>query len=161
MERWYVVYTKPRQERIACSQLNNQGFDALLPLCQKEKLTAGKRVRISEVLFPRYVFIKPKSEHFSFSSVKYTKGVTDFVRFGGQLATVSDQMITELIARQNDVVAPLFSRGEVVEVCDGPFEGISAVFQLPLAEQRCEVLLQWLGRASLVSMPFAHIAKLS
>lgn len=161
MERWYVVYTKPKQERTACSQLTNQGFDAFFPLCQKEKLTAGKRVRVSEILFPRYVFIKPKNEYLSFNSVKYTRGVTDFVRFGGQLATVSDQMVAELIARENDVVAPLFSQGEVVEVCDGPFEGISAVFQLPLAEQRCEVLLQLLGRASVVRMPFAHVAKLS
>ena len=49
----------------------------------------------------------------SFSSVKYTKGGTDFVRFGEIFDTVSNQTVADLNPRENDLVAPLFSYVEI------------------------------------------------
>ena len=38
-DRWYLAYTKPRQETVAHSNLEQQGFEAYLPLFKKFKKT--------------------------------------------------------------------------------------------------------------------------
>lgn len=38
-DRWYLAYTKPRQEQIAQVNLEQQAFEAYLPLYKKFKKT--------------------------------------------------------------------------------------------------------------------------
>ena len=35
---WYLIYTKPRQEKVALQNLEQQGYQCYLPLLPKEKL---------------------------------------------------------------------------------------------------------------------------
>lgn len=57
---WFVVYTMLKQK--ACLQLDNQGFSALFLSCKKEKITERKRVRASEILFSRHLFLNLQEE---------------------------------------------------------------------------------------------------
>ena len=38
---WHVIYTKPRQETIALTQLERQGYPCYLPIRRVEKLRRG------------------------------------------------------------------------------------------------------------------------
>jgi len=67
----------------ACLQLDSQCFKVLFLSCQKEKITEGKRVKASEILFPRHLFVNMKEEQMLFSLVKCAKWSADFIRFGG------------------------------------------------------------------------------
>ena len=40
LDRWYLAYTKPRQEAVAHVNLEQQGFEAYLPLFKKFKTYA-------------------------------------------------------------------------------------------------------------------------
>jgi transcriptional antiterminator RfaH len=58
MKKWYLLYTKPRQEKLALQHLQNQAYEAYLPLVQVEKIRQGVRGLAEEALFPRYLFVQ-------------------------------------------------------------------------------------------------------
>ena len=53
---WYLVKTKPRMEEMAEINLKNQSIEYFIP-----RFANGKRE--GKVIFPGYIFIKPKSGH--------------------------------------------------------------------------------------------------
>ena len=54
---WYLVYTKPRQEEVALTNLTRQGYGVYLPRLRQLRKRSGKQVPVVEPLFPRYLFI--------------------------------------------------------------------------------------------------------
>ena len=85
---WYLVKTKPRMEEIAEINLKNQNIEYFL-----SKSINGKRE--GKVIFPGYIFIKPKTGD-TFQSIRSTRGISDFVRFEIAFANASDETIDEL-----------------------------------------------------------------
>lgn len=151
MEKWYLLYCKPKQEFRAQQHLQNQGLTSFVPVIQCQKIKAGKKQPITEPLFPRYLFLYVPNTELNLSSIRSTRGVSDFVRFGGQLATVPAHFITELtsrqilLQRQTDRLA-VFSQGDKLTVSNGTFAGLDAVFDMPDGELRSMVLINILGQ---------------
>lgn len=56
--RWYLVHTKPGQEKCALDSLHRQGFQCYLPIIPSEKLRQGLLTVADEPLFPRCLFIR-------------------------------------------------------------------------------------------------------
>ena len=75
-------------EETAEMNLKNQSIEYFLP-----KFTCGKRE--GKVIFPGYIFIKPKKGD-TFQSIRSTKGVSYFVRFEMAFAYVSDETFDDL-----------------------------------------------------------------
>jgi transcriptional antiterminator RfaH len=98
MERWYAVFTKPRQEAVAVRHLNRQGFETYLPLMRRRRLRRGRLIRSEEPVFPRYVFLRVDLEQTNTASVRSTRGVVGFVRFGAYTAPVPDSLVAYLQA---------------------------------------------------------------
>jgi transcriptional antiterminator RfaH len=55
--RWWVVYTKSRQEKALARQLYGQQLSFYLPLVPQDHLIRGRRVRALVPLFQGYVFL--------------------------------------------------------------------------------------------------------
>ena len=55
---WYLVHTKPRQEKCALDNLQRQGYQCYLPTRPSEKLRQRLLTLADEPLFPRYLFIQ-------------------------------------------------------------------------------------------------------
>jgi transcriptional antiterminator RfaH len=150
-DTWYLLYCKPRQEQRAQQHLANQGFNSFLPLLTVNKLKAGKQVKVTEPMFPRYLFLQSNSEQLNLSTIRSTRGITDFVRFGQHLAQVPAELVSSLnlqqIAKQQqeDHKFP-FKQGDQLKVLNGPFSGIQAVYDLADGEERSIVLLNLLGQ---------------
>ena len=60
---WYAVHSKPKQEHRALENLQNQGFEAWLPMLALEKLRRGRLAQVVEPMFSRYLFIRMDTEH--------------------------------------------------------------------------------------------------
>lgn len=88
---WLLAWTKPRQESVARANLERQGFEAYLPMFRTLKRGADEPVL--EPMFPRYLFLRPRSASQSVSVVRSTRGVASLVRFGVELATVPDSAL--------------------------------------------------------------------
>ena len=92
---WYLIYTKPRQERCALDNLQWQGYECYFPTMPAEKLRFGKLGVVDQALFPRYLFIRlgqgPAAQ--SWAPIRSTKGVSRLVSFGTIPAKVDDALI--------------------------------------------------------------------
>jgi len=81
---WYLVHTKPRQEKFALQNLEQQGYQCYLPTLLTEILRQGSLTVKNEPLFPRYLFIRlgqgPATQ--SWAPIRSTKGVSRVVSFG-------------------------------------------------------------------------------
>jgi transcriptional antiterminator RfaH len=153
---WYLIYTKPRQEKCALQNLEQQGYQCYMPLLPKEKLRQGALAVRDEPLFPRYLFINLAQDFMakSWSPIRSTKGVSRLVRFGADPARVDDALVDLLRANEASVLAEperLFKAGERVLLTEGPFAGIEGIYQMADGDRRVMVLIELMCKP--VAMP--------
>ena len=154
---WYLVHTKPRQEKCALTNLERQGYECYLPCMPSEKLQQGVLVLSDEPLFPRYLFIRlgQGESAKSWSPIRSTKGVSRLVSFGTEPAKVDAGLVELLQARESSVVGQpvrLFNPGERVRVTAGPFAGIEGIYQMAEGERRVIVLIELLSKMVTVKL---------
>lgn len=148
---WYLVHTKPRQERLALENLERQNYECYLPTLPVEKVRQVSTVLIEEPLFPRYLFIRLglDFQSQSWAPIRSTTGVSRLVRFGMEPAKVQEGLIAALRQQEHQFKAApkkLFSVGDRVVVTQGPFAGIEGVFQMTSGEQRVMVLIELMSK---------------
>ncbi len=147
---WYCIKARPRQERSAKLALMSEvGVEVFCPMVRFERVRKTGRVRVTEAMFPGYLFAKFNYAE-KFRMVATTNGVSTIVSFGGNVALVPEGVIVELkssIADKEVIEIPtLLSVGEEVQVVEGPFQGIRAIVTSLLpARERVTVLLELLG----------------
>lgn len=143
---WYVVQTKPRQEGRAMLNLCNQGFEAYFPQVSVEKNRRGRLYRVTEPMFSRYLFVRAEDPGRNYSSIRSTQGVSHLVKFGGVVATLSDNIV-ELLKKQGEVVIKSqFVKGQPVLLVGGPLKGLAGVFIQEDGEKRSLILIELLSR---------------
>ena len=163
---WYLIYTKPRQERRALINLEQQGYECYLPLLPVEKLRRHVLSVVEEPLFGRYLFIRldVNQSGKSWIPIRSTKGVSHLVTFGAEPAKVDEQLI-QLLREQNDVFCnqpqQLFKSGERLHITEGPFAGIEAVYQMSDGEGRAMVLIELLSKFVQLKVSPASLRKIN
>lgn len=163
---WYLIHTKPRQEKIALQNLQRQDYECYLPILKSQKLQHGVLMVADEPLFPRYLFIRlgRDGQGKSWSPIRSTKGVSKLVSFGGEPARVDDILIEELRAYEHDdagILRPLFKLGERIEFKEGAFAGIEGVFQMSVGESRVIVLIELLSKSVKVAVAPSSLKKVA
>ena len=148
MNRWHLVYTKPRQEETAFINLTNQNYESYLPFISKEKISQGKKVVIKEPMFPRYLFVRLNDDGLqNWSPIRSTKGVSHLVNFGSQLATLDDEIVNMLMQNESEnLTVKAFLDNDSVEIIDGPFKGLKAVFKVYSGGERAILLLDFMAK---------------
>ncbi len=162
MTNWQVIYTKPKQEARASEHLGNQDVEVYFPKITLEKIVRGELKDTEEPLFPRYLFVKIP-QHVSWTSVRSSRGVMDFVKFGSRIAEVQNELINTLenavSENQKCSYGDVPESGEKVLITEGEFAGLEGVFQQRESESRCFVLLEFLGRYNRVKMELSRLKK--
>jgi transcriptional antiterminator RfaH len=161
---WYLVHTKPRQEKYALQNLEWQGYECYLPIVPSEKLRQNALIVVDEPLFPRYLFVRlgRSGSDKSWNPIGSTRGVSRLVRFGTEPAKVEEILIDFLKMRES-TVRPicLFNPGERVQVLEGPFAGIEGIYQMTDGERRVVVLIELLSKSVAMRVAPASLRKLS
>jgi transcriptional antiterminator RfaH len=157
--KWYIVLTKPRQEKRALEHLQQQGGNAFLPLFQRELIAKGVRTLRAEPLFPGYLFLKSASENPLLSKVRSTLGASGLLYFGSQPAIIDSSLVEDLKQRtvynENDV---LHKKGQKVALRSGPFQYSEAIFQEYDSAKRAIILLSLLGQQSQLLVEVSELA---
>jgi transcriptional antiterminator RfaH len=161
---WYAVHTKPRQEQRALTNLQQQGYSCFLPTLTVQKLRQGKLATLQEPLFSRYLFIELDSGQSgkSWGPIRSTLGVSRLVSFGAEPAKISAdlvQVLQQQNATQQSQTQPLFESGQAVQITQGPFAGLNAVYQMADGECRAMVLIEILSKQCRLAVPPAHLLK--
>jgi len=154
---WYSARTKPKHEHIATANLRkNMELEVFSPRLRLEKLTRRGLVRLTEPLFPCYIFVRCVIEE-HLNEIQHTSGVNRLVHFGGRIPAVPDVIIEELQhyfeADETITVESRLAPGDEVTVASGAFAGLSAYVLKSLpAKKRVQILLDILGRPTLVEV---------
>ncbi len=161
---WYCVRTKPKHEHIAAANLRrNLGLEVFSPCLKLERNTRAGIRRVTEPLFPCYLFVQCALEK-SFDSIQHANGVAALVHFGDRVPQIANSIIEELQALFPGEV-PLFVEdhihpGEEIAVGEGPFSGMKAVVLRVLpARQRVQVLLDILGRPAPLELDWNFVVR--
>ncbi len=160
LEAWYAVQTKPQQERRAQKNLINQGYECVLPQCQRERLRRGVRTLHDEPLFPRYLFTRLDSVSMNWAPIRSTRGVIGLVCFGGVAAAIPAGVVEALMQR-NVPKENLFSAGDHVIITAGPFAGLECIFEQDDGVTRAVILLEFMSKQQRLSMPVGKIRRLA
>ena len=143
MMKWYLLKTKPKQEKIAIANLKNQNYHVYCPSAIIKK----KNV----VLFPGYLFIRLDKKESNWSPISSTKGVLNFVKFGLNFAKIPDGVIEFIKSNENLTSEKMqnlekFKPGERVQITDGVFKDCTAIFKSFKSDERVIILLNLMGR---------------
>ena len=124
--QWFVLYTKPRNEKKVADRLENSGFTVYCPLKKVEKRWSDRTKVIEEPLFSSYVFIKisnaDREKVFSFP------GVVRYLFWLGKAAVVREEEMMKLKSFMNDFdTYPLevksLTTNDRVKIKSGPLMG--------------------------------------
>lgn len=125
--QWVALYTNPRAEKKAESNLKEAGYEVYLPL-RKELHTWSDRKKWVEVpLLKSYIFAKITAKQQI--PVTTVSGVTALVRFQKHIATIPEeeiQMMKDFIAAEVNVqvlTTERLKRGSKVRIHTGPLAG--------------------------------------
>ena len=172
---WYVVQAysgyemKVRDaliERINLAGLKEKFGEILVPTEQVVELKSGEKKKTERKFFPGYIIIEMDMDDDTWQLVKHTPRISTFV--GGtkdKPMPISKQEVDKIINRiEVGEEAPrpktLFEPGEVVRVCDGPFNDFSGVVEeVDYENSQVKVSVQILGRSTPVQLDFIQIEK--
>ena len=164
VSKWYLIYSKPREERKALENLESQGYESFLPLISllKEDGTSLK----TQIMFPRYIFSRFNKEHSNWLTINSTLGVNKIVSFGNYLAEVPDELIQELKNRcgEEGVIKQTkkkvsYQEGDKILVKKGMLKGKNITFLSYKGKERIRVLLDIVSQHAVTELSLSDIDK--
>ena len=123
MRKWYVLYSRPKSEKILAQRLADRGIESWCPVHRSKKRWSDRWKWTEKPLFSSYCFIrieeKERAEVFS------VPGFVRFLFWNGAPAIVRDVEIDRLKVWLNDyphenIELFTFAPGEKVRVGSGP-----------------------------------------
>lgn len=148
---WFCVRSQLKHEHIAAAHLaQDLHIEVFLPRVRFRRLTRQGSRRVTEPLFPAYLFARFNWRD-QLRAVQHSRGVAQVVHFGARWPTVPNETIQGLRSEvgHEDIrhLEGELKAGEEVRLAGGAFHGLTAVVSRPLpARQRVAVLLEFLGR---------------
>ena len=149
---WYLVRSKPRQERVARDNLVRQGYRVFLPFLRIPISKRGARKARLDPMFPGYLFVHLLPHADNFAPIRSTLGVSKLVRFGAEYARVSEVIVEGIRAGVDhedarDWIPTTPQPGDRVVIIGGALDGVEAIFSCRKGEDRVVLLISLIGRA--------------
>ena len=148
MSYWTLVISQANKERLATQNISNQGYEYYLPLFREKIVKEGNTTETAKVLFPRYIFVKIKSQ---WASLTGTYGVSGLLMDGSSPKIVPERVIEKLKNRENsDGFVVLEEKdklgiGSIVKVSEGVLKDTVGIYQGMSSDERAIVLFKMLG----------------
>ena len=174
-KRWYVVHAysgyekrvkAALEERIVRHGMEEHFGDILIPVEEIVEMRAGQTRKSERKFFPGYVLVEMELNDDSWHLVKETPRVLGFI--GGkadQPAPITEAQADLILQRVTEGVdkprpKTLFEVGEVIRVCDGPFNDFNGTVEnVDYDRNRIQVAVQIFGRSTPVDLDFGQVEK--
>ncbi len=162
---WYVIQTKAKKEEESVSYLSTKGIEVFNPLMETFVQRNGKMNKELKTLFPNYIFARFELEK-NYPLVRWARGVTRVLGFGGYPTPVSEEVI-ELIRKRTDergIVRKTydFEPNDVVRIKSGPLKELLGIFDRWVSEnERVRILLNLIGYQPAVEIHHSWIEKVA
>ncbi|MGB3946584.1 MAG: UpxY family transcription antiterminator [Bacteroidia bacterium] len=163
LNHWYAIYTKPRAEKKVFERLCEYGYEAYLPLVTSVREWSDRKKKVTSPLISGYVFVKINRE-LLFDTLK-VQGTLGVLRYLGKPAIIRDCEIENLKiligggAELEVVSAPVFEKGDAVEVIEGLFKGLKGYSLNIKGKHRIVVEIETIGSRLAVNVPLDFVRK--
>ena len=125
-DSWYVLYTKPRNEKKVAERLSTAGYNVYCPLYKVKRQWSDRMKVVEEPLFKGYLFIqvedKKRDEVFNYpGAVRYLF----WLRRPAQVRQAEINTIQKWLGEYNheDIDISHIQTGALVRIDSGPFTG--------------------------------------
>jgi len=126
---WYVLYTKPRQEKKVTDTLNAIGIEAYCPLVTVVKQWSDRKKKVQVPLINSYVFVN--IEEHQREAVFKVSGIVRYLFWLGKPAVVRAVEIEALQQSLEGVVASFevsaIQKDTIYKIPEGPFQGFEGI----------------------------------
>ncbi len=123
---WYVLYTRPNNEKKVFNELNKRDITTFLPTKKVTRKWSDREKKIEVPLFPNYLFVKVPTRQMWLALT--VNGVLQYITFDGTPVVVKETdvaMVKKLLtggsAIRNEECCV---KGDKVKVSNGPLAGL-------------------------------------
>lgn len=160
MKTWYAIYTKPRNEKKACSELVKKGIEVYLPLLETLKQWSDRKKKVEEPLFKSYLFVHISKD--DYYEVLNTPGIVRYITFEGKAVPIPDIQIRaiEYFLDSNsepDAEEITIKPGEPVEIIKGSLTGLVGTLVERSGKHKVRIEIDALGQSILLSISKSQI----
>jgi transcriptional antiterminator RfaH len=148
VSRWYVIFTKPKEEDRVEQNLTAWGIETFSPKIRKEQINVftGKAVYYRQSLFSRYLFARFDVNNM-LHKIGYTRGVQKVVSFNNAPLAVEDEIVSLIQSRVGEDgfvrLSTDLTHGDQVLIGRGSMTGIKGIFDRTMNDnRRVKVLLE-------------------
>lgn len=143
---WYVIYTKPRNEKKVAERLQQIGITTYCPMITMVKQWSDRKKKVQMPLLNSYVFVcledKEREKVFQIS------GVVRYLFWLGKPAIVRDEEINALQEGLKDTLASFEVKGikvgDLLPIPSGPFQGKEGIIK-QINKNSLQLILTELG----------------
>lgn len=161
---WYAIFTKPRAEKKVIERMEEEGIEAFLPLIKTVRQWSDRKKTVILPLIPSYVFVSLPEKELNITLP--IQGTVAILKHLGKPAKIREVEIENLrILSSNSDSQDIsncinVTKGDDVEVINGPFMGLIATCIKQGNNHRVVVKIDALGSCFNVNIPLSFLRKI-
>ena len=163
-KQWFAIYTRSRYEKKIVIKLQEQGYEAWLPLLKTMRQWSDRKKMVEVPLFNSYVFIHTDLLK-ARSVISQVEGAVYIVSFSGQPAVIPDKQIEDLKLLLNssekfEISFNEFMFGDHIEVIRGSLKGLHGMFVHYKGRKRILMQIEAINQQLLIDINPAFVKKM-
>ena len=160
VDKWHVLYTRPRHEKKLKDFLSQRGVVVYLPLYKTVKQWSDRKKKVEEPLFKSYLFVKADEQNYF--TILNAPGAVKFVHFGQEKATISNsevEMIDRILKSPQNIEVEEFRavEGEKIKIASGPFKNVEGTLVSIRGKNRLIIQIEQLGKNIIIEVPAYNV----
>ena len=129
VKNWYVIQTRPRNEKKVFEQIERKEIETFLPLIQTVRYWSDRKKKLMVPLFPGYVFVNTKKDE-RVKAISNTYGALRYVMYQKRPAVISEDEIRNIrlslqAPEKIKIEDTKIMEGDLVEITGGIFMGLT------------------------------------
>lgn len=156
---WWVLHTRPRQEKALGQDLTDLGIDHFLPLQRTVRYYGKRKFSVELPLFSGYLFLNGSLEQAI--QADRTGRVAGLIKVKDQGRLHAELAAIRLALERGAVlsVSGMIESGDTVEVTSGPFKGLRGIVERLGTHDRLLLGVQLINRAAMLEIDHALLQR--
>lgn len=158
---WFVLYTKPRNEKKVTSLLADKGVEVYCPQREVIKQWSDRKKKVIEPVFTSYIFVSLENYKEQAAGILETPGAVRFLWWAGKPGIVREQEIKAirdfLEAYKNAEITVDIKEGQKVSVMEGVLKGSEGVVTR-VKGNKATLYLNMLGMNLVATLPVQSLS---